>query len=40
MNRDFSVRVNGSIHSETENVFDGLEEWADLKFTEEGTIFF
>jgi len=34
IDRDFSVRVYGSIHSETEDVFNGLEGGRDLELSE------
>ena len=32
--RDFSVRVHGSIHSEAENILRRLERWPDFEFSE------
>jgi hypothetical protein len=40
VNRDSSIRVNGSIHSETEDIFGRLERWSDFKFSEEGLFLF
>ena len=35
VNRDSSVRVNGSFHSEAEDIFHRLERGSDAKFSEE-----
>jgi hypothetical protein len=40
VNRDSSIRVNGSIHSETEDIFSRLERWLNFKFSEEGLFLF
>ena len=40
VNRDPSVRVYGSIHSETEDIFDRLERRSDIKFSKERTFLF
>lgn len=37
---DFSIRVNGSVHLETEDILWGLIRGFDDKFPEEGSFFF
>jgi len=39
VNRDSSIRINGSIHSKTEDIFDGLIRGFDLKGSEERPFF-
>ena len=39
VDRDFSVRVYGSIHSEAEDIFCRLERGRDFKFSEERPFF-
>ena len=34
-NRDLSIRVYGSIHSETEDIFHGLERRSNFEFSKE-----
>jgi hypothetical protein len=40
VDRDFSIRVNGSVHSEAEDIFDGFVRGFDLKSSEERAFFF
>ncbi len=40
MDRDFSVRIYGAIHSETEDIFHGLKGGFDGKFSEERLFLF
>ena len=40
VDRDSSVRINGSIHSEAEDILDRLIRGFDRKFSEERLIFF
>jgi hypothetical protein len=40
VNRDSSVRVNGSFHSEAEDIFDRLERGSDFEFSEERLLLF
>ena len=35
INGNSSVRINGSIHSETENIFHRLERGSDFEFSKE-----
>jgi len=38
VNRDFSVGVYHSIHSETEDILRGKEGGSDFEFSEEGSL--
>jgi hypothetical protein len=40
VDRDFPVRINGSVHSEAEDIFYGLIRGFDRKFSEERLSFF
>jgi hypothetical protein len=40
VNRDFSVSVNSSFHSEAEDIFDRLERGSDFEFSEERLFLF
>jgi hypothetical protein len=40
VDRDSSIRVDGSVHSKAEDIFDGLIRGFDLKGSEERTFFF
>jgi len=40
MNRDFSVGVNGSIHSKAEDIFHRLKGWFDFEFSKERLFLF
>ncbi len=40
VNGDSSVRINGSVHSEAEDIFDGLIRGFDCEFSEERLILF
>ena len=39
VDRDSSVRIDGSIHSETEDIFSRLERGLDLEFSKERSVF-
>jgi hypothetical protein len=39
IDRDSSVSIYGAMHSETEDIFHGLEGGRDLEFTEERLFF-
>jgi hypothetical protein len=40
VNRDSSIRVNGSIHSKAEDIFDRLERGFDFEFSKERLFLF
>jgi hypothetical protein len=40
VDRDSSVRINGSVHSEAEDILHRLERRSDFKFTEERMLLF
>jgi len=40
VDRDSSVRINGSVHSETKDILDRLIRGFDCEFSEEGLFLF